>query len=98
MRVAAMVLGILGGLAGLAGIVVAGAGAYFPFNAVLFAPLGLVGAGLALRRPGVAGILMLAAGLGLLVVGSPFALLAAPLLVAGAVEAYFGWRAGDERR
>ncbi|MDD3157775.1 DUF4352 domain-containing protein [Anaeromusa sp.] len=100
MKIAAMILGIIGGLAGLAGAVfalflggiggafgAAGAGliAKLGFLAIPFSILGIVGGALANTRPKAAGILMLASALGGVIAISLAYSIAAILLLLGGI-------------
>ena len=100
MKIAAMILGIIGGLAGLTGAVfalflggiggafgAAGAGliAKLGFLAIPFSILGIVGGALANTRPKAAGILMLASALGGVIAISLAYSIAAILLLLGGI-------------
>ncbi len=102
MRIAAMILGILGGIAGVLGggfaVTVGGLGQAFGaegagtvtnlgFAAVPAAILGIIGGALALSKPKIAGILMIASAvLGVIFVSAAYAI-AAILLVVGGILA-----------
>ena len=100
MKIAAMILGIIGGLAGLGGAVfalflggiggafgAAGAGliAKLGFLAIPFSILGIVGGALANTRPGTSGFLMLASALGGVISISLAYSIAAILLLSGGI-------------
>jgi hypothetical protein len=105
-RVAALVLGIVGGVLGLLSAVFAlgiggigsvagtqGAGTVIGlgWSAMGFAFLGFLGAGLAMGKPRLGGTLLLIAGIGFLISIS-FAVLATPLFLIAALMAFMGRR------
>ncbi|MDI6894838.1 MAG: hypothetical protein QME70_09585 [Bacillota bacterium] len=107
MRIAALILGILGGLAGIggavfvlffggAGAVLAAEGAFTVVKlgvaAVPLSILGLIGGALALAKPKVAGVLMLISAFGGLIAISMGYAVAFILLLVGAVFAFVGRR------
>lgn len=105
MRVAALVLGIIGGvlgiLAGILAITVGGLGQAvgaqhagevtgLGFLAFAMAVVGIVGGALALSKQRVAALLMLIAGIVGFIAVSAFWLLSGPLLLIGALLAFLG--------
>lgn len=109
MRIAALILGILGGLFGLGGAVFAlGVGGVasalqmdqgkavvgLGFAAIPLAILGVVGGALALARPKLAGVLMLVSAVGGTIAISAGYVIAAPLLAVGGLLALFSRDAG----
>ncbi|MBU0478161.1 hypothetical protein KKC91_06305 [bacterium] len=100
MKIAALILGILGGLAGIVGAIMAllaggvgaaleaeGASTIVTLGWVAFplALLGIVGGSLAIAKPKVAGILMLISGIGGFVAVSMGYIIAGPLLIIGGI-------------
>jgi hypothetical protein len=109
MRIAALVLGIIGGIFGIMSarlaFLVGGMGDFFDaegaetvvglgWSALFFCLVGIVGAGLAMVRPLVAAVLMLISAIGVIVSISLFAVIAAPLFLVGALLAFLGRREG----
>jgi len=107
MRIAAMILGIMGGLAGLAGaifaLLVGGLGAALEaegaqtviglgWAAIPLSLLGIVGGALASAKPTAAGILMLVSGIGGFVAISMGYIIGGPLLILGGIFALIGRR------
>lgn len=105
MRVAALVLGIIGGIAGIVGAVfalfVGGVGAVvgaegaqtvtgLGFAAIPLAILGIIGGAVAMAKPKAAGILMLISGIGGFIAISVGYIVAGPLLVIGGILAIVG--------
>ena len=104
MRVAALILGIVGGLVGLADSVLTlardGAGAFgMPEGTaltgrggvgVVLAAVAIAGGAAAITRPRVAALALLIAGVGGLLAVGGFYLMASPLLLIGAVLAFLG--------
>jgi hypothetical protein len=102
MKVAALVLGILGGVGGFVGaifaLVVGGLGAVFGakgagtvigggWAAIPLALIGIIGGALAMAKPTAAGILMLISGIGGFIAISAGYLFGGPLLIAGGILA-----------
>jgi hypothetical protein len=107
MRVAALILGIVGGVlgivAGIFAMTVGGIGAAFEAEgagmvtvlglaAILLAVVGIVGGGVALRYPRASALLQLVAGLGGFVAVSAFWIPAGVCLLVGALLAFLGRR------
>jgi hypothetical protein len=105
MKIAAMVLGLIGGVIGLVaagfalavggiGSVVGAQGAHTVVGsgwaALALSVLGIVGAALALARPRFAAVLMIIAALGGLISVSWAYIVAFPLLLIGGLLAFFG--------
>lgn len=105
MRLASLILGIIGGIAGFGGAVfalfVGGVGAAFSASgsgtvvglglaAIFFSLLGLVGGTLALNKPKIAGIMMLIAAFGGLISVSWGYVVAFPVLLVGGILALVG--------
>jgi hypothetical protein len=105
LRVAALILGIIGGMVGLIAAGVAlGVGAlanatgaqggntvvYLGWAALALSGLGIVGGALALAKPRAASVLMLIAGIGGLVAISLAYVVSGPLLIVGGVLAFIG--------
>ncbi len=111
MRIAALILGVVGGIFGLIAALLAleiggigaavgsqGAGLTIDlgWSAFGFCLLGFLGAGLTMGKPPAGALLLLIAGLGFLVSVSWFVLITAPLFLFAALLAFMG-RAGDPR-
>ena len=107
MKIAALILGIIGGIAGLIGSVMAmmlggigsalggeGAGTITSLGwvALLFSIIAVVGGALAIAKPKVAGIMMLLMGVGGLICVSLGYVIAGPLLIIGGILALVGSR------
>jgi hypothetical protein len=107
MRIAALILGIVGGvfgiIAGIFAMTVGGIGAAFQaegagtitglgFAAILLGVLGVAGGGLALRYPRAGTLLQLIAGLGGFIAVSAFWIPAGVCLLAGTLLAFLGRR------
>jgi len=107
MRIASLILGIIGGLAGIVGAVFAlftggVAGAFgvegsstvvgLGFSAMFFSLLGLVGGALALSKPKAAGVMMIISAIGGLISISMGYIIAFPLLLVAGILALFGHR------
>jgi hypothetical protein len=105
LRVAALVLGIVGGvlglIAGILAITVGGIGQAVNANgagtvtglgflAFVMAVVGLVGGALALSKPRVGALLLLVAGIVGFIAVSAFWLLSGPLMLIGALLAFLG--------
>jgi hypothetical protein len=112
MRIAALVVGIVGGVFGLLSVilvmVIGGIGSAteaegastivgLSFSALFFCLLGFLGAGLAMARPLVGAIILLVAALGALVSMSLFAIIVSPLFLIAAILAFFGRHRAAER-
>src|ERR1035437_10278852 len=102
MRIAALILGIIGGIIGLfaagAAIAIGGVGTAvganqagmvvsLGFAAIGLSVLGIVGAALALAKPKLAGVLMIIAGIGGFIAVSIAYIVAGPLLLIGGLFA-----------
>jgi hypothetical protein len=111
MRIGALALGIVGGLLGVMSAVTAlllgGIGGAFDaegsgtivglgFSALVFCFLGFLGAGLALAKPRIAGLLLLVSAIGITISISLFAVLAAPLFLIAAILAFLGKQGDSE--
>lgn len=107
MRVAALILGIIGGLAGIFGggltFTIGGLGQVFDMEdaamvtnlglaAVPAGALGIIGGALALSKPKLAGILMLVSAIAGLIFVSALYSVAFVLLIVGAILAFLGHR------
>lgn len=107
MKIAALILGIIGGIAGLIGSVMAmmlgglgsamgGEGATTVTNlgwvALLLSIVAIVGGSMALAKPKVAGIMMLVCGIGGFISISLGYIVAGPLIIVGGVLALAGSR------
>ncbi|MCM8748133.1 hypothetical protein NET02_03155 [Thermomicrobiaceae bacterium CFH 74404] len=107
MRIAALILGIVGGVlgivAGIFAMTVGGIGAAFAaegagtvtwlgFAAILLGVLGIAGGGVALRYPRASALMQLIAGLGGFIAVSLFWIPAGLCLLAGALLAFLGRR------
>lgn len=105
MRVAAMVLGIIGGVLGLLAALLAlsigGLGSAFEaegaslivslgWSSLFFVFLSFVGSGFALAKPKLAGTLLLVSGLGFIVSISWFAIISGPLFLLASLFAFLG--------
>jgi len=112
MRIAALIIGIVGGVFGLlsviSGLFVGGIGSAaeaegassiigHSFAGLFFCILGFLGAGLAMARPLVGGLILLISALGALVAMSLFAIIVSPLFLIAAILAFFGRNRGAER-
>jgi len=111
MKIAAMVLGILGGVFGILGALFAlfigglGAGLEDPeagtviglgLAAIIISIVGIVGGAIALSRPAIAGYMMIASGiLGFIAISAGY-IVAGPLLVIGGALALFASRQGPK--
>ncbi|MBC7343079.1 MAG: hypothetical protein H5U02_11685 [Clostridia bacterium] len=111
MKLAGLILGILGGLAGLVGgsmaLFAGGIGSAFNapgaetvaglgFAAIPLAILGIVGGALAIGKPKLAAILMIISAIGGVIAISAFYSVAAILLGVGALLAFLGAREGSK--
>lgn len=107
MRLAALILGIIGGIAGIGGAIfalfVGGVGAAFGASearsvvglglaAIPFSILGIVGGALSMSRPKTAGIMMLVAAVGGLISVSWGYVIAFPCLLIGSILALIAGR------
>lgn len=107
MKIAALILGILGGIAGIVGSIMAmmiggigsalnseGSGTVTSLGwvALLFSIVAIVGGALALAKPKVAGIMMLLMGIGGIIAVSIGYVVAGPLLIIGGILALVGSR------
>jgi len=107
MKIAALILGILGGIAGVVGsilvLVLGGIGSAFGgegagtvttlgWVALLLSIIGIVGGALALAKPKIAGIVMLVMGIGGFIAVSLGYVVAGPLLIIGGILALVGSR------
>lgn len=107
MRIAALILGIVGGVlgivAGIFAMTVGGLGTALEaegagtvtglgFAAILLGVVGIAGGGLALRYPRASAVLQLVAGLGGFIAVSAFWIPAGACLLAGALLAFLGRR------
>lgn len=107
MRIAALILGIVGGvfgiIAGIFAMTVGGIGAAFQaegagtitglgFAAILLSVLGIAGGGVALRYPRASALLQLIAGLGGFIAVSWFWIPAGVCLLVGALLSFLGRR------
>ncbi len=105
MRVAALVLGIIGGVFGIFASVfalgVGGLGSAFGtqgantivglgWSAMFFCLLGFLGSGLSMAKPRAAALLLLVSGLGFIVSVSAFAIVTGPLFLIAALLAFLG--------
>lgn len=105
MRIAALILGVIGGLFGILAALLAlgiggigsatgqqGAGTIvnLGWSAFLFCLLGFLGSGLAMGKPRLGAGLLAVSGLGFLVSVSWFALITTPLFLMAAMLAFFG--------
>ena len=110
MKIAALILGILGGIAGIVGSILvlvlggigsaiggegAGTVATLGWVALLLSLVGIVGGSLALAKPKIAGIIMLLMGIGGLICISLGYVVAGPLLIIGGILALVGSRKSD---
>ncbi len=106
MRIAALILGIIGGLAGIFGggltFTIGGLGQVFDMEdaamvtnlglaAVPAGTLGIIGGALALSKPKLAGILMLVSAIAVIFVSALYSV-AFVLLIVGAILAFLGHR------
>lgn len=102
MKLAALILGIIGGVAGIIGsiivMVIGGIGSVIGgegattvtslgWVALLFSLVGIVGGALALAKPKIAGIMMLFVGVGGIIAVSIGYVVAGPLLIIGGILA-----------
>jgi len=92
MKIAALILGILGGIAGLFGAMfamglgaVGGGTAGNGIAALIFSILGIVGGSMAIAKPKAAGIMMLIATIGGFIAVFVGYIVAAPLLLVGGI-------------
>ncbi len=107
MKIASLILGILGGLAGIIGsimvMLVGGIGSAFGSEgsgtvtslgwvALLFSIIAIVGGSLAIAKPKIAGIMMLLMGVGGIICVSIGYVVAGPLLIIGGILALVGSR------
>jgi hypothetical protein len=106
MRIAALIIGILGGLFGILSAVLAlvvggigGSGTVvgLGWSALVFCILGFLGAGLAMGRPRLGALILLIAAIGITISVSWFAVIAAPLFLVAALLAFLGRRGEAER-
>lgn len=107
MRIAALVIGIIGGLFGILAsilaLVIGGVSMTFAtsgggtvttlgFVALFLSLVGFVGAGLAMAKPRAAAVILLVTGIGMIIAISLFGLIAAPLFFISALFAFLGRR------
>lgn len=107
MKIAALILGILGGIAGIVGSIIAmmiggigsalgGEGAKtvtsLGWVALLISIVAIVGGALAIAKPKIAGIIMLLMGIGGIIAVSIGYVVAGPLLIIGGILALVGSR------
>lgn len=105
MRIAALILGVVGGIFGIIAALLAlsiggigsavgqeGAGMIvgLGWSAFLFCLLGFLGAGLAMGKPRLGALLLAVSGFGFLVSVSWFAIITAPLFLIASLLAFFG--------
>ena len=105
MRIAALVIGIIAAILGLIAAILAltiggigaAAGAQsgpavlgYAFLGLLFVFLGFLGAGLALAKPKVAGVLLLLTAIGFIFSFSVFAIISGPLFLMASMFAFLG--------
>lgn len=107
MKIAALILGIIGGIAGLVGAIMAmaiggigsaiggeGAGTVTSLGwlALLFSVVAIIGGSLAIAKPKIAGIMMLFMGIGGFIAVSIGYIIAGPLLITGGILALVSGR------
>jgi hypothetical protein len=107
MRIAALILGVVGGVFGLiAALLALGIGGIgsatgqqgggqiigLGWSAFAFCILGFLGSGLAMGKPKLGAVLLLVAGLGFFISISWFAIITAPLFLIAALLAFMGRR------
>jgi hypothetical protein len=112
MRIAALIIGVIGGIFGLLSVVfgfaIAGIGnateaegagtmMNLVFAGLFFCLLGFLGAGLAMAKPLAGAIILLVSALGALISMSFFAIIVSPLFLIAAILAFFGRNSGAER-
>lgn len=111
MKIAALILGIIGGIAGLVGAILAlfigGFGAAFGakdggevmwlgFSSLLLSLIGIIGGALGIAKPKAAGYMMLLAGIGGFVAVSAAYIVGGPLLIMGGILALAAARKSSE--
>ena len=112
MRIAALIIGVIGGIFGLISVIfgftVAGLGSAteaegagtmmnLVFAGLVFCLLGFLGSGLVMAKPLAGAIILLVSALGALISMSFFAIIVSPLFLIAAILAFFGRNSGAER-
>ncbi len=111
MKIAALILGIIGGIAGLLGatfaLFVGGVGATFGakdggeimwlgFSSLLLSLIGIIGGALGIAKPKAAGYMMLIAGIGGFIAVSAAYIVGGPLLIVGGILALIAAKKSPE--